>query len=204
MNQFDMTVNGRVAEVYLSVPNVAIQGVLVRIRTALAELVAELITLTPEDQDVPDKTAADQAVQFVVTGKRPVINYTVQHAADGGTNVAVNSEGGAGPVTVSGAHGSAIGSQTADGANSSVVGNQETSGAGSSLVGGQAVQAGRDAATAGQDAAVHGAGEQPVKEGWWARLRKRGAVVAFATIVGAIACVAAVVVAILVAAGWKS
>jgi AbiTii-like protein len=92
MNQHNMAVNGRVAEVYLSVPNVAIQDVLVRIRTALAEMVAELITLTPEDQDVPDKTAADQAVQFVVTGKRPVINYTVQHAADGGTNVAVNSE----------------------------------------------------------------------------------------------------------------
>jgi hypothetical protein len=71
MNQHNMAVNGSVAEVYLSVPKVAIQGVLVRIRTALAELVAELTTLTPQDQDVPDKTAADQAVQFVITGKRP-------------------------------------------------------------------------------------------------------------------------------------
>jgi AbiTii len=74
MNQRNMAVNGRVAEVYLSVPNAAIQGVLVRIRTALAELIAELITLTPEDQEVPDKAAADGAVQFVVTGERPVIN----------------------------------------------------------------------------------------------------------------------------------
>jgi hypothetical protein len=165
-------VNGRVAEVYLSVPNVAIQGVLVRIRTALAELVAELTTLTPQDQDVPDKTAADQAVQFVVTGKRPVINYTVQRAADGGTNVAVNSGDKAGPVTVSGAHGS--------------------------VVGGQAVQAGRDAFTAGQGAAMPGA----VDQGWWARLRKRGAVVAFSTIIGAIAVVVGTAVGIFVWIGW--
>lgn len=48
-----------------------------------------------------------------------------------------------------------------------------------------------------------GAGEQPLKEGWWARLRKRGAVVAFATIIGSIAAVAGVVVAIMLAAGWK-
>jgi hypothetical protein len=43
----------------------------------------------------------------------------------------------------------------------------------------------------------------PAKEGWWTRLRKRGAVVAFSTIIGAIAAVAGVVIAILVAAGWK-
>jgi hypothetical protein len=200
MNQHNMVSNGRVADVYLSVPNVAIQGVLVRIRTGLAELVAELITLTPEDQEVPDKTAADQAIQFVVTGDRSVINYTVQHAADGGTNVAVNSGDESGPVTVAGAHGSAIGSQTASGENSSVVGSQEASGAGSSVIG--AVQAGGDAVAAGRDASVP-AGEPPVKEGFWARLRKRGAVVAFAIIVGSLAGVAGVVVAILVAAGWK-
>ena len=75
--------------------NAAIRGVLVRVRTALAELVAELIALTPQDQEVPDKPAADQAVQFVVTGDRPVINYSLQHAADGGTNVTV--DGGAEP-----------------------------------------------------------------------------------------------------------
>src|SRR5262249_46647559 len=112
-------------------------------------------------------------VQFVVTGKRPVINYTVQRAADGGTNVAVNSEDKAGAVTVSGAHDDAIGNQVAGGANFSVVGNHRASGARSSVAGGQAVRAGRDAVPARQDAAVPCAGEQPVKEGWWARLRKR-------------------------------
>jgi hypothetical protein len=203
LNQHNMAPNSRVVEVYWSVSNAAIRGVLVRIRTALTELVAELITLTPEDQEMPDKVAADQAVQFVVTGDRPVINYTVQHAADGGANVAVAAGSAPGPVTVSGAHGTAIGSQTASGANSSVVGSQDASGANSSVVGGQGVQAGRDAATSGRDTATLSAGDLPVKEGWWARLRKRGAVVAFATIIGAIAGVAGVVLVIMIAAGWK-
>jgi hypothetical protein len=199
LNERGMVPNGRVADVFLSVPNVAVQGVLVRIRTALADLVAELIALTPRDQEVPDKLAADQVIQFVMTGDRSVLNYTVQHASSGGTNVAAAD----GPTVVAAGGGTAIGSQTASGANSSVVGTQEASGAGASVTGVQSTRAGRDAATAGRDGVVPSAGEQPVKEGWWARLRKRGAVVAFATIIGALAGVAGVVVAIMIAAGWK-
>ena len=73
--------------------------------------------LTPQDQEVPDKLAADQATQFVITGDRPTINYSSQHASDGGTNVTVAGASAPGPVTVSGARGSAIGNQTASGAN---------------------------------------------------------------------------------------
>ena len=196
LNERGMVPNGRVADVFLSVPNVAVQGVLVRIRTALADLVAELIALTPRDQQVPDKLAADQVVQFVMTGDRSVLNCTVQHASGGSTNVAAAD----GPTVVAAGGGTAIGSQTASGANSSVVGAQEASGAGASVTGVQSTRAGRDAATAGRDAVVPSAGEQPVKEGWWARLRKRGAVAAFATIIGALAGVAGVVVAIMIAA----
>jgi len=203
MNQQGMAQNGRVAEVYWSVSSVSIQGILVRIRTALAELVAELITLTPRDQEVPGRDAADQAVQFILTGERATVHYTVQQAADGGTNVTVSSGDEAGPVTVSGRDGSAIGSQTASGANSSVAGSQEASGANSSVVGGQSARAGHDVVTAGQDAAVPPAGEQPVKEGFWARLRKRGLIVSPAIIIGAIAAVAIVVITIMIAAGWK-
>jgi hypothetical protein len=65
------------------------------------------------------------------------------------------------------------------------------------------VQAGHDAAVTGQDATITGAEDQAVKEGWWARLRKRGAVVAFATIIGAIAAVAGTVVGVCVWIGWK-
>jgi|HubBroStandDraft_3_1064219.scaffolds.fasta_scaffold101929_2 hypothetical protein len=199
LNQHNMEPGSRVADVYWSVSNASIRGVLVRIRTALAELVAELITLMPQDQEVPDQMAADQAVHFVITGDRTTIYYNSQHAADGGTNVAV----GVGSAAVSGPHGSAIGSQTASGANSSVVGGQAATGANSSVVGGQAVQAGHDAVTAGQDATISSAADQSVREGWWARLRKRGMVVAFATIIGAIAAVVGTVVGIAVWSGWK-
>jgi AbiTii len=202
LNRHNTAPHSHVAEVYWSVSNASIRGLLVRVRTALAELVAELITLTPQDQEVPDKLAADQAVQFVITGDRPTIHYTSQHAADGGTNAMVGASA-PGPVTVSGAHGSAIGSQTVSGPNSSVVGIQATNGANSSVLSGQAVQVGHDAVSAGRDAPITSAEDHPVKEGWWARLRKRGVVVAFAIIIGAIGAVAGVIVAILVAAGWK-
>jgi hypothetical protein len=172
LNQFNMAPNNRVATVYWAVSNESIRGILVRVRTALAELVAELIVLTPQDQKVPDKLAADQATQFVITGDRPTINYSSQHATAGGTNVTVGTAA-SGPVTVSGGYGTAIGSQAANGANSSVAGSQ-------------AVQ-GDHNAIAGRDASSTGAPEQPAKEGWWARLRKRGMVVAFATIIGGVA-----------------
>ena len=173
LNEFNMAPNSRVAAVYWAVSDASIRGLLVRVRTALAELVAELIALTPQDQEVPDKLAADQATQFVITGDRPTINYSPQHAIGGGTNVTVGTPA-SGPVTVSGAHGTAIGSQTASGANSSVVGAQ-------------AVQGDHNAMD-GRDATNSGAKEQPA-ESWWAGLRKRGMVVAFATIIGTVVAV---------------
>lgn len=109
-----------------------------------------------------------------------MINYSTQHAASGGTNVTVASGSPPGPVAVSGTRGSAIGSQTASGEDSTVTGSQSVQG--------------------GHDAAISGGGDQPVKEGWWARLRRR-AVVAFSRIIGALAGVAGVDVAIMVAAG---
>jgi hypothetical protein len=143
--------------------------------------------LTPEDQEVPDKLAADQAIQFVITGDRATINYAPQHATGSGTNVAVATPA-AGPVNVSGAAGTAIGSQTASGANSSVVGSQ-------------AVQ-GDHNAIAGREATKAGAAEPLAKEGWWARLRKRGMVVAFTTIIGGIGTVVGTVVAVFTWLGW--
>lgn len=202
LNQYNMAPNSRVAEVYWSVSNASIRGLLVRVRTALAELVAELIMLTPRDQEVPDKIAADQAIQFVITGDRPTVHLSHQLAADGGTNVMVADGSASGPVTVSGAHGTAIGKQTASGANSSVVGSQAANGANSSVVGGQAVQAGHDAVTTEQDSTITSATDQPVKEGWWGRLRRRGMVVTLATIIGALAAVVGTAVGICVWIGW--
>jgi hypothetical protein len=86
LNKFNMAPNSRVAEVYWSVPNASIRGILVRVRTALADHVAELIALAPRDQDVPDKQAAAQAVQLVVTGDGATINYGISYARDIVTN----------------------------------------------------------------------------------------------------------------------
>lgn len=82
LNRLNVSWNSHVAEVYWSVSNASVRGILVRIRTALAELVAELITLTPENQDLPDKQAADQAVHFVVTGDRTTIHIGDARAGD--------------------------------------------------------------------------------------------------------------------------
>lgn len=146
LNKYNAPPGSLVAAVYWPVSIASIQGLLVRVRTALSELVAELVSLTPEDQVVPAKTAADAAIHLVVTGDRPTINYSSQHTTDGGTN----------SVTVAGEHGSAIGSQSVQGDHSAV---------------------------AGRDATIRDPKERAAKEGWWARLRKRGVFVAIFTVV---------------------
>lgn len=125
----------------------------------------------------------------MIAGDRPVIHHTRQQAADGGTNVTVADNPATGTVTVAGAHGSAIGSQAANGENSTVAGTQ-------------AVHAGRDSAAAGYDTTVTGVADQSGKEGWWAQLRKRGMIVAFAAIIGAIAAVGGTIVGACVWLGW--
>jgi hypothetical protein len=60
---------------------------------------------------VPDKLAADQVIQFVITGDCPTTNYSYQQASDGRTNVTIGGPA-PGPVAMSGACGGAIGSQT--------------------------------------------------------------------------------------------
>jgi hypothetical protein len=129
----------------------------------------------PEGQQMPPKFPTGLAIQFVINGDVTSIHYSPQTGAGDGTNVTIGGLG-AGPVAVVGAHGIATG--------------------------GQVVQAGRDAAKAGQHAAAARAEDVPSKEGWWARLRKRGVVVALATIIGAIAAVAGTAVAICVWVGW--
>jgi hypothetical protein len=148
LNENHMGPNSVTTAVYWELSSATVRGVLTRIRTALAELVAELVILTPEHQEVPAKSAADQATQFVLTGDRPTVVYSPLNATNGGT---------------------AIGSQTASGAGSSIVGTQTVRGSHSQL--------------AGRDSKVDGS-EQAAPENWWTRLRKRGVVVAFATVVG--------------------
>jgi AbiTii-like protein len=172
-----------VVAAYWEVSNASIKGLLVRVRAALAELVAELASLTPAGQEVPTQAAADQAIQFVITGERPTINVTSQHT-NSGPNI---SAPGAQSAVLATGNGTAIGSQTASGENSTAVGSQAAHG--------------EDATITGRDStATVTSGEKA--GGWWARLRKRGVFVAFFTVIGGIAGVIAAIVAVLSWIGW--
>lgn len=98
LNQFNMAPNSRVAQVYWPVSNASIRGILVRVRTALADRVAELVALTPQDQDVPDKQATTQAVHLHITGERSIIHFGDRRAGD----IVTHTSGGQynfGPIT---------------------------------------------------------------------------------------------------------
>ncbi len=118
---------------------------------------------------------AKEAIERANPGDRPMINLqpSAGHRRRRERHRRLPASG---PVIVSGAYGTAIGSQATNGANSSVVRSQ-------------AVQ-GDHNAIAGRDATNTGAQEQPAKEGWWAQLRKRGMVVAFIIIIIGVADVA--------------
>ncbi len=80
LNKYNVAYNSRVQYVYWPVTDAALRGVMVRIRTAFAEMVAELIALTPVSQEVPDRAAVDQAVHLVITGERNTIMVAPQQA----------------------------------------------------------------------------------------------------------------------------
>jgi hypothetical protein len=80
LNQFNMAPNSRVAQVYWPVSNASIRGILVCVRTALADRVAELITLTPQDQDVPDTQAAAHTIQFDEQATAQAIQFVIERA----------------------------------------------------------------------------------------------------------------------------
>ncbi|PXY16626.1 hypothetical protein [Prauserella muralis] len=102
----------RVRDVYWALSNAQLKGLLVQVRTNLAELVGELLSLTPENGE-PSKEAADAVTVFLVTGDRNVF-----------TNLRQETSGG-----------TAIGSQNASGDGSSVIGNQAASGEGNTITG---------------------------------------------------------------------
>lgn len=80
LNKFNVAPNSRVAQIYWSVPNASIRSILIRVRTALADRVAELISLTPGDQDVPDKQAAAQTIQLDEQATAQAIQFVIERA----------------------------------------------------------------------------------------------------------------------------
>jgi hypothetical protein len=103
LNQHLVMPGSRIDHVFWMAPNVAIQGVLSRIRATVTDLAAELSALMPAARMAPDKAMVDQTASIVITGNRRTISFTSQQAGDGGTNVMVAGMDAAGPVTVAGA-----------------------------------------------------------------------------------------------------
>jgi hypothetical protein len=83
----------QIQRIYWNVSKVAVRAVIDRIRTTLAELVAEIRAGMPHDADVPSSELANQAVQFVVHGKGNRIVVNNAHANGGGV-VGQATEGG--------------------------------------------------------------------------------------------------------------
>jgi hypothetical protein len=168
--------NTRAESVFFKVSAAAIKGLLVQVRTALAELVADLVALTPEGDDVPTQADSDRVMQFIITGERATVNYTNQNSTSGSNISAPNADS----AVVATDSGTAIGSQTASGDAASIVGSQSATGKNASVTGVQSVH-GNEATVAGRYAAQPVPKEEP--KGFWARLRKRGLFVALFTVV---------------------
>jgi hypothetical protein len=87
LNRYNMAPNSRVAQVYWSVSNAAISSVLVRVRASLADTVAELNTMPPQDQDdIPDRQATAQEINLMVTGHYATFHFGDTQIGDTVTN----------------------------------------------------------------------------------------------------------------------
>ena len=85
----------QIQRIYWDISKVAVRAVIDRVRTTLAELVAEIRAGMPSDADVPSPELATQAVQIAVHGRghRIVVN-NAQATDNGVVNNAQASEGG--------------------------------------------------------------------------------------------------------------
>jgi len=75
-----------ITEIYWSLSQPAIQGVLDQIRTTLVELIAEMRAGMPDTEDLPSAELADQAVNLVVHGRGHRINVTTAQSAGSGSH----------------------------------------------------------------------------------------------------------------------
>ena len=84
-----------VTRLYWQVSRSAIVGAVAGVRTALAELVAEMLAMTPDQHQPPSRQAADDAVHLVVTGNRNTVTVIAsQIAASGPATVTVTGSTG--------------------------------------------------------------------------------------------------------------
>jgi hypothetical protein len=82
----------QIVSLYWAVAHAAIEGVLDQIRTALTKLVAELRANMATGEALPSPEAANNAITFVVTGRRNRINFTAPQASGAGASAEVQSQ----------------------------------------------------------------------------------------------------------------
>lgn len=93
MMNYDLRSSPRMVHtLYWEVSRQAVEGIVEQVRTSLAELVGELLATLPPDADTPSKQAADQAVQYIVSGKRNILNVTTAQATSGSTSTVLSAE----------------------------------------------------------------------------------------------------------------
>ncbi|MBB5801125.1 hypothetical protein F4560_000893 [Saccharothrix ecbatanensis] len=77
----------RITRLYWVASRSSIKGVVEHVRTALVKLVAEMIAVMPNEETLPSKEAADQAVNVVFNGgRRNNISFVNSQASGGGTS----------------------------------------------------------------------------------------------------------------------
>lgn len=76
---------------YWAIATASVEGMLDRIRTKLAELVAELSAAMPSTQDAPTPEQAAAAVTFLVTGKRSKVSFSNAQATGGGDAISTQT-----------------------------------------------------------------------------------------------------------------
>lgn len=77
----------RVTVVYWIVPAVVIKGLLVRVRTTLAELVADLVNALPAGQALPDKASTDRAIHLAIEGSGNFVTVVGSQRSEGNSTV---------------------------------------------------------------------------------------------------------------------
>jgi hypothetical protein len=85
----------QITRLYWRVSRSTIVGVITGVRTALAELVAELLAVAPDEHQPPTRQAADNAVHLVMTGNRNTVTVVGSQTAANGP-AAITATGSAG------------------------------------------------------------------------------------------------------------
>ncbi|MEV5721626.1 hypothetical protein AB0L41_47910 [Amycolatopsis mediterranei] len=85
--------NGRILSLYWQVNRSAVAAIVTGVRTALAELVGELLAVAPDGQ-LPSRRGVDDATHFPVAGDRNIITVLNGHGVGGNSSVTLTAEAG--------------------------------------------------------------------------------------------------------------